>query len=86
MKGTGTIKPARIFTAVQHTHPGSCSLLRQAGYNSAHVHWPHLYWGTGIDLAVQRAELIAEDHSFTRQTTEQRYDPKKSIAKLLLAQ
>ena len=30
--------------------------------------WTSLYWGAGIDAAVKRLELIAEDYTFTFRT------------------
>lgn len=50
-------------------------LLRQAGYNPAHVYWPYESWGSGIEAAIKQAALIADDHSYTFVTTGQRYDP-----------
>ena len=50
-------------------------LLVQAGSDADAVHCPHLYWGAGIDAAVKRAAHIAEDHTYTFKTPEQRYNP-----------
>ena len=43
------------------------------GVWNTHPHWPSLAWGTGIDAAVKRLELIAEDYTFTFNTVEQRW-------------
>ena len=36
-----------------------------------------LTWGTGIDAAVKRLELIADDYTFTFRTVEQRWEYNK---------
>ena len=43
------------------------------GVWNTHPHWPSLAWGTGIDAAIKRLELIAEDYTFTFRTVEQRW-------------
>ena len=39
--------------------------------------WTSLYWGAGIDAAVKRLELIAQDYTFTFRTVEQRWEYNK---------
>jgi len=43
------------------------------GVWNTHPDWAALGWGAGIDAAVKRLELIAQDYTFTFKTVEQKF-------------
>jgi len=58
-------------------HMNEIKITNVGGVWNTHPHWPSLAWGTGIDAAVKRLELIAEDYTFTFRTVEQRWEYNK---------
>ena len=48
-------------------------------YNDADNYWRGLGWGGGVESFLKRLSLIANDHSFTFRTTEQRWDGTRCV-------
>jgi len=53
--------------------PDEYKIANVGGVWNTHPDWAALGWGAGIDAAVKRLELIAEDWTFTFRTVEQRW-------------